>query len=207
MDSHRRARVATYRLDLIVQLTPYSVADYAAAQRGLLPPGAAFDWPQGGFGDALLQGMGAELARAGVSAQQVLDTAIEQHRPKYASWHISEYRRIAAEAIAGVSETMPRRTFSVGSKVGQRLWSSAAPGLNFPVDLVRVDHLLQPFRVGSHAGEALWAGPKRYMLRVRYYRSVVNPQPIWDALMAFKQAHVFLWFEDITGVGGLYGQN
>jgi hypothetical protein len=28
-------------------------------------------------------------------------------------------------------------------------------------------------------------------------------------LMAFKQAHVFLWFEDISGVGGEvnYGQN
>lgn len=190
-----------------MQLPIHAQADYADAQRALLPPGAAFDWPRGGFGDALLTGMAAELARVGGDAQVVLDNAIEQHRPKYTSWHISEYRRIAREAIAGVVEVMPRRTFAVGSKVGQRLWSSAAPTQNFPVELLKIDHLLQPFRVGSHAGEALWAGPKRYMLRVRYYRSVVDPKPIWDALTAFKQAHVYLWFEDITGVGGVYGQN
>jgi len=37
----------------------------------------------------------------------------------------------------------------------------------------------------------------------------VNPQLVWNALNAFKQAHVFLWFEDITGVGGQvnYAQN
>lgn len=190
-----------------MQLTLHTPNNYAEAQRALLPPGAAFDWPSGGFGDSLMQGMAVELARVGSDAQAVLDNAIEQHRPKYTSWHISEYRRIATEAIAGVAETMPRRAFTVGSTVGQRLWSQTAPSLNFPIDLLRVDHLLQPFRVGSHVGAALWAGPKRYMLRVRYYRSVVDPKPVWDALMAFKQAHVFLWFEDITGVGGLYGQN
>jgi hypothetical protein len=67
---------------------------------------------------------------------------------------------------------------------------------------VQVDHLVGPFRVGSHAGERLWGHRSRYVLRVRYYRSVVDPKVLWDALMAFKQAHVFLWFEDITGVGG-----
>lgn len=190
-----------------MKLPVYTASDYAEAQRALLPPGAAFDWPQGGFGDTLLKGMGAELARIGADAQKVLDKAIEQHRPKYGSWHISEYRRTAAEAIAGVAETMPRRTFAVGSKVGDRLWSHAAPGLIFPIDLVRIDHLVGPCRVGSHAGDCLWGSRSRYVLRVRYYRSVVNPQVIWDALMAFKQAHVFLWLEDITGVGGNYGQN
>lgn len=192
-----------------MHLTPHTATDYAAAQRALLPPGAAFDWPQGGFGDTLLEGIGEELARIDADAQTVLDSAIEQHRPKYGNWHISEYRRIAQEAIAGVAETMPRRTFAVGSKVGDRLWSSAAPGLNFPVDLVRIDHLLGPFRVGSRAGDRLWSANGRFVLRVRYYRSVVNPKVIWDALTAFKQAHVYLWFEDITGVGGEvnYGQN
>lgn len=190
-----------------MKLTPYSQADYAEAQRALLPPGAAWDWPQGGFGDNLLQGMGAELARVGESAQGVLDAAIEAHRPKYSSWHISEYRRIANEAITGVMETMPRQAFAAGSKVGDRLWSAAAPGLNFPVPLVQVDHLVGPFRVGSHAGDRLWGSRSRYVLQVRYYRSVVNPKVVWDALTAFKQAHVYLWFEDITGVGGSYASN
>ena len=60
-----------------MQLTPHTSTDYADAQRALLPPGAAFDWPQGGFGDTLLKGMGEELARIGASAQTVLDIAIE----------------------------------------------------------------------------------------------------------------------------------
>jgi hypothetical protein len=185
----------------------YTAADYANALRALLPEGAAFKWPQGGFGDELLKGMGAEFARIGAGAQQVLDAAIERHRPKYSNWNISEYRRIANEAIAGVAETMPRKAFCVGSHVGDRLWSHAAPTLNFPVELLRVDHLLGPLRVGSHVGDRAWGTRARYVMRVRYYRSVVDPKPIWDALSAFKQDHVFLWFEDITGAGGNYGQN
>ncbi|MBI5919026.1 MAG: hypothetical protein HY849_06595 [Nitrosomonadales bacterium] len=190
-----------------MQLPVYSPSDYADAQRDLLPPGAAFDWPQGGFGRTLLNGMGAELARIGVDAQTVLDSAITTHQPKYSSWHIREYRRVAQEAIAGVTETLPRKAFRVGSRVGDRLWSSAAPTLNFPVELVRVDHRLGRFCVGSHVGDQLWSADRRYMLRVRYYRSVVNPKLLWDALTAFKQAHVYLWFEDITGAGGNYGEN
>ncbi|WP_435626992.1 hypothetical protein [Candidatus Ferrigenium straubiae] len=69
---------------------------------------------------------------------------------------------------------------------------------------MQVDHLLGPFRAGSKAGQQLWGTRSRYVLRVRYYRSVVNPRPLWDALNAFKQAHVRLWFEDITGTGGSY---
>lgn len=190
-----------------MQLTPYTATDYADAQRALLPPGAAFDWPQGGFGDTLLKGMGEELARIGADTQKVLNNAIEQHRPKHSNWHISEYRRVAQEAIAGVVETMPRRTFAVGSHVGDRLWSAAAPGLNFPVPLVQVDHLVGPFRVGSHAGDRLWGTRGRYVMWVRYYRSVVDPKTLWDALDKFKQAHVRLWFVDITGVGGNYAPN
>jgi len=73
--------------------------------------------------------------------------------------------------------------------------------------LVQVDHLVGPFRVGSHVGDRLWGSRGRYVMQVRYYRSVVNPKVIWDALMEFKQAHVYLWFEDITGVGGNYAPN
>ena len=188
-----------------MQLAPYSPADYADAQRALLPPGAAFDWPQGGLGDALLLGMAQELARVGDGAQQILDRAIAQHVPKVTSWHIDEYRRVAQAAIAGIHETLPRQSVRVGSKVGARLWAN--PAASFPVELLKVDHLLQPLRVGSHVGDGLFGSTRRYALRVRYYRSVVDPKPIWDALMAFKHAHVFLWFEDITGAGGAYGQN
>lgn len=191
-----------------MKLPVYTARDYADAQRELLPPGAAFDWPQGGFGDTLLLGMGAELARVGEGAQQVMDAAIETHRPKYRNWNISQYLAVASEAIAGVTETMPRRTFGAGSHAGDRVWSAAAPGLTFPIDLLQVDHLLGPFGVGSHAGDGVWSQDGRFVLRVRYYRSVVDPQAVWNALMAFKQAHVWLWLEDITGIGGIYnGQN
>lgn len=185
----------------------HSPREYVDAIRSLLPPGAAWEWPEGGLGDDMLLGTAQELARVEADTPAVLDTAIATHLPNTASWHINEYRRVAAEAIAGVVESMPRQTFAVGSHVGQRLWSYAAPGTTFPVDLVRVDHLLRPFRVGSRVGESLWASDKRYMLRVRYYRSVVSPGPLWDALDAFKQAHVYLSFEDITGVGGIYAPN
>jgi len=183
----------------IEQHTPRQFAD---SIKSLLPPGSAWDWPVGGAGDALLLGTAHELARVEAGAQLVLDAAIEMHRPKHGSWHISQYRRVANDAIAGVAETMPRRPFAVGSTVGQRLWSHAAPGLMFPVALVQIDHLIGPLRVGSRVGDRCWGTRSRYVLRVRYYRSVVDPLLLWEALMAFKQAHVFLWFEDITGIGG-----
>jgi len=180
----------------------HSVAEFAAAQKALLPPGSAWDWPVGGLGHDLLLGMAAELARVEAETQAVLDNAIETHRPKVSSWHISEYRRVANEAIAGVTESMPRSMFGVGSHVGDRLWSVDGPDTTFPVDLVQVDHLIRPLRVGSVVGDRCWGHRSRYILGVRYYRSVVDPEVLWDALANFKQAHVFLWFEDITGSGG-----
>lgn len=188
-------------------LTPHAPRDHADAIRALLPPGAAWDWPVGGLGDAMLLATAQEPARVEAATPAVLDTAIDTHRPATMSWHINEYRRVAAEAIAGAVEVMPRQPFTVGCHVGQRLWSHAAPGTTFPVDLVRVDHMLRPFRVGSRVGEGLFASDKRYVLRVRYYRSVVDPAPLWAALDAFRQAHVYLSFEDITGVGGSYAPN
>lgn len=194
-----------------MKVTPHSPREFADALKALLPPGAAWEWPEGGAGDALLLGTAEELARVESDAQDVLDAAIEAHRPKASSWHISAYQRVAEEALNGLVETMPRRPFAIGSKVGQRLWSHAAPELTFPIDLVRVEHLLGPARVGnghgSRIGDRLWGTRGRYVLRVRYYRSVVDPKVLWDALAAFKQAHVFLWFEDVSGVGGSYAQN
>ena len=185
-----------------MKLTGHSARQFAEAFRALLPPGAAWEWPEGGLGDALLLGTGQELARLEADVQLVVDAAVDLHKPAVSNWHISEYRRVANQALAGVVESMPRRAFVAGSHAGDRLWSRAAPSLTFPVPLVQVDHLVGPFRVGRHAGDRLWGHRSRYVLRVRYYRSVVDPKVLWDALMAFKQAHVFLWFEDITGVGG-----
>lgn len=186
-----------------MRIVTHSVAEFADAQQALLPPGAAWDWPVGGLGHDLLLGMGEELARVEVATQAVLDNAIETHRPKISSWHISEYRRVANAALAGVTEAMPRKMFGVGSHVGDRLWSVDGAATTFPVDLVQVDHLVtKPLRVGSHVGDLCWGHRGRYILRVRYYRSVADPKVLWDALADFKQAHVFLWFEDITGSGG-----
>lgn len=190
-----------------MKITPHSARDYADALKALLPPGAAWDWPEGGTGDTMLLGAAAELARIDAATQAVLDNAIETHRPKLGSWHISAYRAAALEALGDLTETMPRKTFAVGSKVGDRLWSHAAPELTFPIALVQIDHLVGPFRIGSKVGDRLWGTRSRYVLRVRYYRSVVDPAVLWEALTAFKQAHVFLWFEDITGVGGIYASN
>lgn len=187
----------------------YSANDYQGALHNLLPPGAAWDWPVGGLGDAMLLATSQELARVDAAIPGVLDAAIETHRPAVSRWHIEDYRRVGSAAIDGVSEAMPRQPFTVGAHVGERLWSAAAPLLTFPIPLLRIDHLVGPLRVGSKAGDCLWGSRSRYILRVRYYRSVVNPKVVWDALKAFKQAHVYLWFEDITGVGGIvnYGQN
>lgn len=181
---------------------PHEARDYADALKALLPPGAAWEWPEDGAGDALLLATAQELARVDGACQGVLDNAIETHRTRAASWNIAEYRRVAREAVAGVAETLPRKTFAVGARVGDRAWSAAAPDTTFAVPLVRVYHLLQPLRVGSRVGDRLWNTYSRYALRVEYYRSVVDPQLLWDALAAFKQAHVQLNFVDITGVAG-----
>lgn len=194
-----------------MKVKTHSPREFADALKALLPPGAAWEWPEGGLGDTMLLGTAEELARVEAATQGVLDNAIETHRPKASSWHISAYQRVAEESLNGLVETMPRRPCAIGSKVGDRLWSHAAPEQTFPVALVRMMHLQGPARVGnghgSRIGDRLWSTRSRYVLLVRYYRSVVNPAVIWEALAAFKQAHVYLWFEDITGVGGSYAPN
>ncbi|WP_445372741.1 hypothetical protein ACH518_09690 [Methylomonas sp. HW2-6] len=183
----------------MMQIRPHSADDYATAIQSLLPPGAAWRWPTNGVGHAMLLGTGQELARVEAETQQVLDRAVEIHRPRAANWHISTYRAVANNAVADVVETIPRKPIRVGSRVGERLWRADAV---FPVPLVQVDHLFGPLRVGSRVGDRVWGTRSRYVLRVRYYRSVVNPKALWRALNEFKQSHVFLWFEDITGIGG-----
>ncbi len=186
-----------------MKLEQHSAAEYADVMLSLLPGGPAWEWRSGGYGSQIFTAAGQEPARLDVDVQVVLDLAIERHRPKYTSWTLQAYRNVAAAALNGLTETMPRKTFAAGSHAGDRLWSVAGPATTFPVKLVQIDHLIGPFRAGSHAGDRIWGSPRsRYILRVRYYRSVVNPKVIWDALMAFKQAHVYLWFEDITGIAG-----
>lgn len=181
----------------------HSSQQYGDALQALLPQGQAWEWLPGSYGANLMRMAGEELARVDADVQVVMDTAIERHRPAESSWNISDYRRVANAALGAVVETMPRKSFTVGSHCGDRLWGENASSEDFSVPLVTVDHLLRPLQVGFHVGDRLWgSGRSTYMLLVRYYRTVVDPKPIWDALLAFKQAHVFLMFEDITGSGG-----
>lgn len=185
-----------------MQIVTHDADAYGDAIAALLPPGAAWDWPVGSQGRLLLAATGEELARVEAETQKVLDRAVFIHRPGTVNWHIDAYRSVANQAVADIAEAMPRTMCAVGSRIGVRLWSSAGPALSFPVPLVQVDHLVGPFRCGSRVGDRCWGSRGRYVLRVRYYRSVVPPRELWAALKAFKQAHVFLWFEDITGSGG-----
>jgi hypothetical protein len=205
-----------------MQIKRHTKEDYTGALKALLPPGKAWEWKDngGGIGHAMLSGTAAELARLESGIPGVLDNAIDTHRPKYSNWHISEYQRVADAALssAGIAETLPRRMFAVGSLVGDRLWSAAVreadSGADFPVPLVACFHLFAPMTVGRRVGDGSgrdpaarlwsWAGRTRYILLARYYRSVVPPEIVYRALAAFRQAHVFLWLEDITGVGGEY---
>lgn len=188
-----------------MKLDRHSAREFADALMDVLPPGDAWDWQQGGFGDTMVLGTAQELARIEAGAQAVLDEAIEAHRPKDSGgWNISQYRRVAAAAVANVTETIPRRPLAVGGHAGDRCWGADAAAHDFPVALVKVDHLVGPLRVGSKAGDACWTERGRFVLRVRYYASVVNPAVLYAALDAFKQAHIYLWFEDITGRGGSY---
>jgi hypothetical protein len=198
-----------------MRLTPHTAKDYAGAIQSLLPPGKAWEWKRGGLGDALLLGTAQELARVESGVAPVLERAVELHRPRFSSWHISEYQRVAEAALraAGVTEAMPRKTCAIGAHIGDRLWSANAPETDFVVPLVECFHLFAPCRIGRRVGNGsgidpaarLWSDERtRYIVLVRYYRSVVDPKILWDALVEFRQAHVFLWFEDITGIGGQY---
>ncbi|NTZ82403.1 hypothetical protein FCJ61_05070 [Burkholderia metallica] len=152
-----------------MKLTRHTARDYADALSELLPPGAAWDWPVGGMGDDMLVATSQELLRLEADIQNVFDNAVELHRPKTGSWHISEYQRVAEEALAGVSDT--------------------------PAKLVQLSHLVQPARVGSRVGDRLWSTRCRYLLFVRYDAAVVDPEVLRKALSEFAQGHVYLWLE------------
>ena len=52
---------------------------YAQQLRQLLPPGAAFRWPEGGVGDSLLLAMAAELVRVHEAGSEMVDAALADH--------------------------------------------------------------------------------------------------------------------------------
>jgi hypothetical protein len=182
-----------------MRLTPHTAADYGDALRTLLPPGEAWDWPAGGLGDKLLIGTGQELARVDAPVAEVLDLALVRHTLKRSSWRLVDYRAVAAASQAGIVETVPRTAFVAGSPAGQRLWSKAGAAFTVPVQQVDV---CRPFAAGSAAGTRLWGERARYVLLVGYYATVADLAALREALTAFKQASMLLFFIDVTGDGG-----
>jgi hypothetical protein len=182
-----------------MQLEHHSAADFAEAIRALMPPGVVWEWGQGGLGEALMTGPAHELARVDAEAYPLLAAAVDLHRPKALSWRLVDYRAVADLSQAGVTEAMPRQAFVAGSGAGQRLWTG--PGTGFAVPTHRVD-VCRPFAAGSPAGARLWGERARYALLVSYYATVADLAALREALATFKQAHMVLFFIDITQSGG-----
>lgn len=184
-----------------MKLATHNLRQFANAFKQLLPQGAAWQWPEGGLGDSIHQGLSKELIRLELSAQDVLDRAVIIHTPAQSNWHIDEYRRVANEVVAAVVEPARQPTKASVAKAGQRLWSANVT--NFAIAKVQVDHLVGPAVAGaSKAGATVLSERGRYIMRVRYYDTVVDPNTIAQALISFRQAHVFLWLQDITGYQG-----
>lgn len=182
-----------------MQLDQNSATDFADAIKALMPPGVAWEWGQGGLGDALMSGPAQELSRVDAQVNPLLAAAVELHRPKALSWRLVDYRAVAAASQTDVVEAVPRRAFAVGSGAGQRLWSDAQATFSIPKQKVEV---CRPFAAGSPAGARLWGENARYALLVSYHASVADLAALREALAAFKQAHMVLFFIDITGIGG-----
>ncbi|WP_310611264.1 hypothetical protein [Limnohabitans sp.] len=147
-----------------------TVEDYTAALLALLPPGEAWQWPVGGAGLSLLTATAQELVRVDSQVQGVLDLAIDRHRIKSTKWSLAEYLNVARS-----------------SQLGDAAKKS--------IDAKR----LQPFSVGSHVGDRCWSAGARFILWVTYDASLVTAEALWQALLAFKQAHIYLWVVDQNG--------
>ncbi|KAF7600165.1 MAG: hypothetical protein CGU28_04175 [Candidatus Dactylopiibacterium carminicum] len=92
----------------------------------MLPPGKAWEWPEGSFGDDLLVATATELARIESEALSLLDAAIALYKPRYRGWSLADYQDVAGAAVGvGVA------TVDGGiappcaglSRVGARTWS------------------------------------------------------------------------------------
>lgn len=182
-----------------MRLEQHSAADFAEAIRALMPPGAVWEWGQGGLGESLMTGPAQELARVDAQVNPLLAATVDLHRPKALSWRLVDYRAVASASQANQAEQVPRAAFAVGSAAGGRLWSNT--GAAFAVPMHRVD-VCRPFAAGSPAGARLWGERARYVLLVSYYATVADLAALREALATFKQEHMVLFFIDITQSGG-----
>lgn len=184
--------------------TVHTVRHYANVMLALMPPGLPWKWLEDGFGDKLFQAFAVEFTRIELAIQHVLDRAITLHTPKKSLYTLAEYQRVADEAAEVFSEDLARRKSRCGGmRCGGRLWSEDAEGSSWAIQKVRVAHLLGPLVSGrAVCGRRLAGERARYVLRVFYYAGVVNPDVIAEALKEFRQDHMVLFFEDITGLQG-----
>ena len=172
----------------------HDARQYANGLKALLPTGAAWDWSVGSFGDDLVLATAQELVRVDEGAQQVLDEAIELHRPAQSTITLADYQRIADNA----TQTIPRKPLSIGHRMGYRVWSNHAP-VSTPTPSVSVlSHLIRPATIGSRIGALLRPMECRYFLRVDFDRSVIDHDVLLNALMLAKQAHVYLYVKDVA---------
>lgn len=173
----------------------HDARQYADGLKALLPVGAVWDWAIDSFGDGLVLGTAQELARIDAATQLVLDEAIALHKPAQGVVTLADYQRVADAATV----IIPRKPAAIGHAIGYRLWSNNAPiaGSPDPNPKVVCSHLLQPFAIGCHIGDVLRAADARYYLRVQFDHSVIDSAIVLGALMAFKQAHVYLYVEDV----------
>ena len=170
----------------------HSARQYADALKALLPPGAAWNWPVGGAGDALVLATAQELARVDVGAQAVMDQAILLHVPGRQDYTLSGYQAVADAA----THIIPRKPAAVGCTVGYRCWSNAAPVSVSPAPVVSLSDQVKPLAIGGAVGDLAWSSVSPYYLIVSFDYSVINEATVVTALLAFKQAHVFLYVVD-----------
>jgi hypothetical protein len=148
-----------------MQLEQYTADDYLEALRALLPPGEAWQWPTGCVGASMLLATAQELERVGAQVQGVFDLSIERHKMLATRWADADYLRVAQ-----------------GSQVMTQAKESIA--------LSRV----APLTAGFKSGSECWSSRAKFILVVSYDAAVVSADALWDALLAFKQAHTFIWF-------------
>lgn len=147
-----------------MQLDTHTPQDFLAALRALLGPGEAWQWPDGGQGEAMLLATAQELARVNAQVQGALDLAVIRHSPKAKTWRLVDYRAVAETSQIGVS-----------AKVSISLSN------------------VQPLVAGFKAGAKCWSRGAKFILMVSYDGSRVDAEALWMTLLDFKQAHVLVW--------------